>query len=157
MKYLNTLRVVAAASVLLIVSACANTPQPTPNNAVPSERSMVADAKEGAIELNWEAPEDRINGAPLRPTDIAGYRIYIGDAPGSHSRTVEVKDPQKTHHVVRGLEPGKTYYIALTTVDREGRESPKSEEIDLAAAPLTDQQFAESVPAEPASNRTRTN
>jgi fibronectin type 3 domain-containing protein len=157
MKTSNPLRVLIVASVLLIASACANTPQPTPSNATPSDRSMVADAKEGAIELNWEAPEDRVNGAPLRPTDIAGYRIYIGEAPGTHNRTVDIKDPQKTRHVVRGLEPGETYYIAITTIDREGRESPKSEEIDLAAAPLTDQQFAESAPAEAETGRTRSN
>jgi fibronectin type 3 domain-containing protein len=135
--------IVVAASLVLLLSGCA-IPRDTPTAA--TDRAVAAKAQEGAIELDWQRPEDRMNGAPLGPTEIAGYRIYLGDAPDRYTRTIDVKDPTQTRYLLRGLEAGKEYYVAITTIDSAGRESPKSEDVALAAAPLTDTQFAESDP-----------
>lgn len=125
----------------LLLSACM-TSQTAANRA--TEQSSQQPASEGALELQWEAPKDRVNGTPLQPSDIAGYRIYVGETPGHYNRTVDIDNPKTTHFLLQGLEADKKYYVAITTIDREGRESPKSGESQLAAAPLTQIQTAKS-------------
>lgn len=136
-------RVAAALASALLLSACMTSPAPS-TAGEPADRSAAVAGREGAIELAWQPPEDRLSGTPLRQSEIAGYRIYLGEEPGRYTRTVEVKDSARTQYVLRGLTPGETYYVALTTLDREGRESPKSAEVSIAAAPLSDTQLAES-------------
>lgn len=131
----------AALSMVAFSAGCAT--QPTSSASAPVERAAVASAREGAIELEWQAPKDRLNGAPLSPADIAGYRIYIGEQPGQSKRVVTIDNPRQTEQLLRGLKPGDKYYVAISTVDRQGQESPKSEEISLVASPITEQQIAE--------------
>lgn len=134
------LALVAATGLVAFVSGCAM--QPANSATQPAERAAAVEAREGAIELQWQAPKDRLNGTPLSPSEIAGYRIYIGDQPGHSQRVISVDNPRQTEQLLRGLKPGDKYYVAISTVDREGQESPKSGEISLVAAPITDQQIA---------------
>jgi hypothetical protein len=106
----------------------------------PTERAA---AQEGALELEWQPPQNRLNGAPLPPSDIAGYRLYIGEKPGQPERVVDIDDPMRTHQLLRGLKPGEKYYVAITALDRQGQESPRSKEISLRAEPLTTTQIAD--------------
>lgn len=132
-----------AVGYALLLSACAQQPTHITTRAS-DDTTTRAQAREGVIELEWQAPSDRINGAPLQPSDIAGYRIYVGNAPGQYTRTVDIDDPQVTRYVLHGLKAGEEYYLAITTIDRQGRESPKSGEAHMAAAPLSETQTAES-------------
>jgi hypothetical protein len=126
-------------STALLLGGCAMTPSTA--STASTERTAAA-THEGAIELEWQAPKDRINGAPLSASDIAGYRIYVGEQPGQPKRVVEVNGAQQTHQLLRGLKTGEKYYIAISTVDRHGQESPRTEEIRLAAEPVTAEQIA---------------
>ena len=130
----------AAAALLLLQGGCAPIQEGSTSLPPADERAIAR--QEGVIELGWQPPQDRLDGAPLRRSEIAGYRIYVGETPGRHSRTIEIDDPEQTSYLLRGLQPGKEYYVAISTVDREGQESPKSDEIEMAAAPITDSQFA---------------
>lgn len=138
MKQTVTLLTVITISVTLLLSGC-TIPSST-TGTTPVER---ATAQEGALELEWQPPQNRLNGTPLRSSDIAGYRLYIGEKPGQPERVIDVDDPRQTHQLLRGLKPGEKYYVAITTVDRQGQESPKSEEISLLAEPLTAAQIAD--------------
>lgn len=131
----------ATLSLVALASGCAM--PPADSSTAPTERAEAVSAREGAIELEWQAPKDRLDGAPLAPSDIAGYRIYIGAEPGQSQQVITVDDPRQTEELLRGLESGDTYYIAISTVDRHGQESPKTEEISLVASPISDQQIAE--------------
>jgi hypothetical protein len=77
----------------------------------------------GAVELTWEAPTENEDGSPL--TDLAGFKVYWGTAPGEYSATVSVGNV--TTYLVEHLSPG-TYYFAATAVNAEGTESAKSDE-----------------------------
>jgi hypothetical protein len=144
MKYIPStmLNAMLAVGCALLLSACAQ--QPTHTTTRVSDSAAQAQAGEGVIELEWQAPRDRINGTPLLNADIAGYRIYIGNAPGQYTRTVDIDNPQATRYVLQGLKAGEEYYLAITTIDRQGRESPKSGEAHMAAAPLGETQTAKS-------------
>ncbi len=82
----------------------------------------------GHLTLAWAA-----NPEP----DLAGYRIYVGSAPG-------VYDPARTltttglTQVVSGLDNGVTWYMAVTALDTSDNESAYSEEVNrLLTVPLT--------------------
>lgn len=141
MKQISPLPLAAVAAFALLLGGCAAIRDTSTPTSPPGEQAVAAQ-EEGVIELEWEPPQDRLDGAPLQQSEIAGYRIYVGEAPGQHTRTVEIENPRQTSYLLRGLQPGKEYYIAISTVDRRGQESPKSDEIEMAAAPATDSQFA---------------
>ncbi len=133
---MTKLRLPAAFAVIgtLLVGACAySPPQEEPPTPSPIESQTHAASPEGVVELAWERPEQRLSGSELEENEIAAYRIYYGDEPESYEDVVEVEPDQPMPHTVQGLEPGKRYYFAITAVDNEGRESPRSSPIALTA------------------------
>lgn len=75
--------------------------------------------------LRWTAPPE---------PDVAGYFVYVGPS----SRTYIHRYPVDSigsltfagvvHHIVVGLDPTHTYYLAVTAFNTEGLESPFSNE-----------------------------
>lgn len=63
---------------------------------------------------------------------VVAYRVYIGSAPGSYFRSVEVTNGVSA--TVSGLRPGVMYYFAATALDVTGLESEFSEEISYRPA-----------------------
>jgi hypothetical protein len=82
---------------------------------------------EGQIRLSWEAPTTRADGTPS--ANIAGFRLHYGLTSGAYAFMKSV-GPQTTA-VVSGLEPGRTYYFAVTAYDRTGNESRPSDEVAI--------------------------
>jgi len=80
------------------------------------------------VTLSWVAPVEREDGTPISMAEIAGYRIYYGDTEGDYSNEVDVSDGDTMQVTLRDL-PAGTYYIVLTTLDMDGRESIHSESI----------------------------
>lgn len=74
----------------------------------------------GSATLSWTPPTANTDGSPL--TNLAGYRIYWGPAPGSYPNSVTVNNPGLTSYVVESLVPG-TYYFAATALNASGVES----------------------------------
>lgn len=70
------------------------------------------------------ASEVRVAWNPNREPDIRGYKIYIGSAAGSYSRSVDVGNDLS--HLVTGLNAGARYYVAVSAYNRYGVESPLS-------------------------------
>lgn len=68
----------------------------------------------------------RISWNPNTESDLEGYQVYSGTAPGSYSHVINVG--RTTTIDVSGLEAGPTYYFAVTAYDFSGNESGYSAE-----------------------------
>ncbi|MGE3463617.1 MAG: hypothetical protein AB7I04_17045 [Pseudomonadales bacterium] len=90
-----------------------------------SALQMISVAVVGPVALSWVAPAENVDGSAL--TDLAGYRIYFGNATRSYSDMVEVGNPAATSHTLN-LASGD-YYLAMTALDADGNESGYSNEV----------------------------
>jgi len=79
--------------------------------------------------LSWVAPSEREDNTPISLSEIAGYRIYYGTTQGDYPNKIEINDASEDVADI-SLSQG-TYYVVITTVDMDGRESVFSEEIIL--------------------------
>jgi hypothetical protein len=79
-----------------------------------------------AVTLLWQAPLENSNGSTL--TNLSGYKIYYGAAPGNYSNAIPVANAGLTTYVVDNLPPGK-YYFAVTAYNSAGEESSFSPEV----------------------------
>jgi hypothetical protein len=78
----------------------------------------------GTLFVRWHAPTSNTDGTPLR--DLTGYTIYYGTQPGVLTKTLSVEDPSATYAVVRGLQPGTRYYVAISANNAAGGHSALS-------------------------------
>lgn len=83
------------------------------------------DSGPGIPHISWVAPGEREDGTPLVLTDIAGYRVYYGATPGEYPEIIEIMDPAAGYIALSSI-PAGTYYVAITVVDSDGRESALS-------------------------------
>ncbi len=81
-----------------------------------------------ALNLSWVAPSEREDGSGLSLSEIEGFRVYYGTKSGDYSNTIDIDDPSATQTVLAGI-PSGTYFVVVTTVDTEGRESSYSTEV----------------------------
>lgn len=78
--------------------------------------------------LNWTAPFEREDVTALSPAEIAGYRIYYGTGSGDYTNQIDVDDGSAVQAQVMDISAG-TYYVVVTAVDTDGRESSYSSEV----------------------------
>ena len=73
------------------------------------------------------AAQIQVTWNPNTEPDLAGYRLYVGQASGQYGEPVDVGNV--TGHVME-ITPqhGATYYFALTAYDTSGNESGYSDE-----------------------------
>jgi len=75
-------------------------------------------AQAATVQVTWN---------PNTEEDLAGYRLYVGQASGQYGEPVDVGNV--TGHVMEITpEYGATYYFALTAYDTSGNESGYSDE-----------------------------
>ena len=72
----------------------------------------------GTVTVSWDANSE---------SDLSGYNIYIGEAAGVYTGTVDVGSA--TEFTWNRLQDGKTYYFAVTAYDFSGNESDFSAEV----------------------------
>lgn len=82
------------------------------------------------VNLTWVAPAEREDNSALSLSEIAGYKIYYGTVKGQYSSTMTLNDGSAENFILTGLQTG-TYYLVVTTVDNEGRESQFSAEVKI--------------------------
>jgi len=75
--------------------------------------------------LSWTAPTTNTDGSTL--TDLAGYKLYYGTAPGTYTTTIDVGNTLS--YQVLSLTGGVTYYFAVTAYDTSMNESVYSTEV----------------------------
>ena len=85
----------------------------------------------GVANLSWVAPSEREDGTALVLSEIVGFRIYYGTVPGDYQNHLDVNDSSAVQAQVAGV-PSGTYYVVVTTVDANGRESSYSNELVVA-------------------------
>ncbi len=73
---------------------------------------------EGIVGIGWNANPE---------SDLAGYNLYVGTAPGVYGPTYEIGNI--TEHYVTTLQKAITYYFTLTAYNLNGIESEPSSEI----------------------------
>ena len=81
-----------------------------------------------ALNLSWVAPSEREDNSALALSEIASYCIYYGTESGNYQNKLDVNDSSAVQAQLSGIPPG-TYYVSITTVDTEGRESSFSTEV----------------------------
>ena len=86
--------------VTLIVSPATSPPPSTTSSAT----------------LTW----DTVTG-----TTVSGYKVYVGEAPGSYPRTINVGTV--TTSTVNNLTVGRMYYFAVTAYNGAGESDPSNE------------------------------
>ena len=74
------------------------------------------------INLSWIAPSEREDGTPISMAEISGYRVYYGPSQGDYTNQVEVSGSANMQVTLSDLAAG-TYYIVVTALDNDGRES----------------------------------
>jgi hypothetical protein len=84
-------------------------------------------AQAGQVQLAWDLP--------TTATNLAGYKLYYGQARGSYSTSITVG--KQTSYTVSGLTDGQTYYFAATAYDSSGRESGYSNEVQYTVPSAT--------------------
>jgi hypothetical protein len=81
---------------------------------------MVVAVANGSATLSWTPPTTNTNGSAL--TNLAGYRVRWGPAPGNYTNSVTLTNPGLASYVVTNLVSG-THYFVVTAVNSLGVES----------------------------------
>jgi|SRR5688572_11788603 len=79
-----------------------------------------------AVTIGWQVPTENDDGTPL--TDLAGFRLYYGNAAQNYVGTIAIDNANMSQHVVENL-PAGTYYFAVTAINAAGTESAYSTEV----------------------------
>jgi hypothetical protein len=84
----------------------------------------------GSYTLDWIPPTENADGSPL--TDLTGYWIYYGTAPGKYTEKIKITSPGQTSYTIQNLAPG-TYYVVMTSRSEHGQ-SKHSRELEFRPA-----------------------
>ncbi len=77
------------------------------------------------VSLTWDPPTTNEDGTPL--TDLAGYKVYYGNASGNYTENIDVVNVLT--YTVKNLTDG-TWYFAVTAYDTSDNESDYSNEVN---------------------------
>ena len=110
----HTARRLIGACALLLMAACSGV---SGSSDVPGVAASVS----GALVVTWTAPKKNSDGTPL--TDLSGYTIYYGTQPGAYTNSLTVDDPTATYAIIRGLQPGVHYFVAISSNNAAGGHS----------------------------------
>lgn len=74
----------------------------------------------GMATLSWNANTE---------ADLVGYKVYRATSSGAYGAPIATLGGTTTSYVASGLQPGTTYYFAITAYDSAGNESAFSNEV----------------------------
>ena len=96
------------------VSLSSTSTSPTPSPGTTSSGT-------GGATLSWTLNSE---------TDLAGYKVYVGTAPGIYSFPGSpIVIGRTDNYAISGLPVGQTYYFAISAFDNSGNESTLSTEV----------------------------
>ena len=87
-------------------------------------RSLAAIAGAGVINLIWDANAE---------TDLAGYLVLRGEAPGDTLQPITKEPVSVTSYRDETVRPGTRYVYAVVAIDRAGNTSPQSNRAEETA------------------------
>lgn len=86
----------------------------------------------GAITLTWYPPTENTNGEPL--TNLIGYKIYYSTSPSLIDfDSFYLDGPGVTSFIIDKLQNNVTYFIVITAINSENRESIFSNVVSVRA------------------------
>ena len=91
--------------------------------SLPTFGITVTQSASGSVTLSWLPPRTNDDGSNL--TNLAGYRIYLGQGAGALNRVIVLNNAGLTRFVVHDLSPAR-WYFAITSVNNRGIESLRS-------------------------------
>lgn len=74
------------------------------------------------INIAWTPPTSRADNTALSLNEIQGYKIYYGTSKSNYSQSIVITGGNVKNYQL-SLNVSSTYYIVLTTIDTDGRES----------------------------------
>ncbi len=77
----------------------------------------------GSATLSWQPPTQNTDGSAL--ANLAGYKVYWGNAQGTYPNSVTLSNPGLATYVVGNLVSG-TYFFVVTSFNATGAESSRS-------------------------------
>jgi len=80
--------------------------------------------------LDWEAPVSREDGTLLAEDSIKGYRVYFKLKHESEFAILDISGATETSLKLQEFDPG-AWEFAVSTVDKEGLESQRSETVTV--------------------------
>jgi len=101
-------------------------------STLPAFEIEVIQNADGTITISITAPTENTDGTTL--TDLAGYRVYVGESEGVYSREQQIDTAGISTYVIENLLPGGMYFIAATAVNTQGVESALSNSIVRVAS-----------------------
>jgi hypothetical protein len=90
---------------------------------MPAFAVQVVPTASGQVTVSWQAPTTNTDGSAL--TDLAGYKIYFGNAADNLNRAVRVDNAGLSNFVIDNLTPA-TYFFVITALNSKGVESARS-------------------------------
>jgi hypothetical protein len=78
-----------------------------------------------SVTLSWQAPTQNEDGTAL--TDLTGFEVYYGQAPGQYTQTLPLPSAAMTSVTIEDLAPA-TWYFAVKAVNSTGTHSSFSNE-----------------------------
>lgn len=93
--------------------------------ALPQFAINVVQQANGNVTIVWNPPTQNTDGSAL--TNLKGYKIHYGTAPGTYDQVVTVNNAGLTRYVIENLAPG-TYFFAISAINLTGAESELSDE-----------------------------
>ncbi len=90
----------------------------------------VVDVVVAASVISWVPPFFREDGDFLSLQDVQGYRVYYGLEQGDYQSRLDV-DGGVTAELDLADLPSGQYYLVITSIDSDGRESLYSEEFSI--------------------------
>jgi hypothetical protein len=78
--------------------------------------------------LNWVAPVNRMDGSSLSFSEVAGYKVYMGQSRANLNLVKTIDDPQVFSTEITDITKGK-YYFAIAVYDSDNLTSPLSKTI----------------------------
>jgi hypothetical protein len=88
--------------------------------------SGAAAVTSGSALLTWNAPSTYTDGSTL--TDLAGYKVYWGNAQGSYQNSYQINNGGASSYTVKGLAAGR-WYFRVTSLTAAGQESTPTPEL----------------------------
>ena len=95
--------------------------------SLPAFSIAVAPAPTASVTLSWRPPTTNVDGTPV--TDIAGFRVFYGEAAGQYSHSLLVASPDVTTVLIEGLAPATTWYFSVKAFTTGQVESDYSAEV----------------------------
>jgi uncharacterized protein YqjF (DUF2071 family) len=82
----------------------------------------------GSASLTWSKPTVNDDGSPY--SNLAGYKLYYGNSPGSLSQMINIPNANTQSYVVGNLASG-VYYFAMSSYTAAAVESTRTGTVSL--------------------------